>query len=139
MDITICDLIAKGKVVNAEILFKALGGGEGKEGYSMKRVKSHWNYRIRYNSDTLNALVEKANYRNINEDTPIQLRSSGNYLPTREDYESAYRMLCSPGQPIENDSILDQVEKNAINSGHNLKEQWRLITGKNIEIWVKGI
>ena len=62
--------------------------------------------------------------------------SRNDYLPNKEDFESAYRMLCSPGQKINKDSILDQIEKNALNSGRNLKTNWRLITERNIEIWV---
>ena len=62
--------------------------------------------------------------------------SRNDYLPNKEDFESAYRMLCSPGQKIDKKSILDQIEKNALNSGRNLKTNWRLITERNIEIWV---
>ena len=64
-------------------------------------------------------------------------RRTGDYLPNKDDFESAYRMLCSPGENIDKDSILDQIEKTAINSGRNLKTNWRLITERNIEIWVK--
>ena len=70
------------------------------------------------------------------EDAIIPHLSPGDYLPTKEDFESAYRMLCSPGQKIDKGAILDQIEKNAINSGRNLKINWRLITERNIEIWV---
>jgi hypothetical protein len=58
-------------------------------------------------------------------------------LPNKDDFESAYRMLSSPGKEIDKNSILDQIYKNAIKSGYNLKPNWRLITERNIEIWVK--
>jgi len=70
------------------------------------------------------------------EGAPIPLRLSGDYIPSKDDFESVYRMLCSPGQKIDKESILDQIEKNAINSGFNLKDNWRLITELNINIWV---
>jgi hypothetical protein len=63
-------------------------------------------------------------------------RAKNDYLPNKDDFESAYRMLCSPGEKIDKDSILDQIEKNAINSSRNLKTNWRLITERNIKIWV---
>ena len=66
----------------------------------------------------------------------ISHRSLGDYLPNEDDFESAYRQLCSPGQKLDEDSVLDQIEKNAIKSGYNLKEHWRLITKRNIQIWV---
>ena len=71
------------------------------------------------------------------EDAPIFLRSSGDYLPNKDDFVSAYRMICPSGNRINIDSVLDQIEKNAVNSGHNLKKNWRLIIERNIEIWSK--
>jgi hypothetical protein len=63
---------------------------------------------------------------------PILPLSYGDYLPNKDNFESAYRMLCSPGQKIDKESILNQIDKNAINSGYNLKKNWRMITEKNI-------
>ena len=59
------------------------------------------------------------------------------YVPTKEDVESAYDMLGSRGEEIDIDSVLDQIERNVTNYGHNLKANWRLITERNIEIWFK--
>jgi hypothetical protein len=70
-------------------------------------------------------------------DALISSRSYGDYLPTKDDVESAYDMLGSRGEEIDIDSILDQIDKNATNSGRNLKANWRLITEKNIEMWSK--
>jgi hypothetical protein len=78
----------------------------------------------------------KGHHPKFQKDAPISHQSSGNYLPTKDDFESAYRMLGSPGQNIHKDSILDQIEKNAINSRQNLKENWRLITERNIKNWI---
>jgi hypothetical protein len=60
-----------------------------------------------------------------------------NYLPSKEDFESSYRTLTSPGKTISIDSVLDQLEINAKEKGLSLKSNWRMITEKNIEIWAK--
>ena len=72
-----------------------------------------------------------------NEDASISQRSSGDYIPTKDDFASAYRMICPSGDRIHINSVLDQIEINITNSGYNLKNNWRLITERNIEIWVK--
>jgi len=59
-------------------------------------------------------------------------------LPTKENFETAYRMLTRPGETISIDAILDQIEKSANGKGHSLKNNWRIITEKNIEIWAKN-
>lgn len=59
------------------------------------------------------------------------------YLPNKEDFESAYRSLTRPGETIAIDSVLDQMEINAKGKGLSLKNNWRIITEKNIEIWSK--
>ena len=59
------------------------------------------------------------------------------YLPTKEDFETAYRMLARPGEAISIDAVLDQIEINARGWGLLLKNNWRMITEKNIEIWSK--
>jgi len=58
-------------------------------------------------------------------------------FPSKEDFESAYRMLTRPGESISIDSVLNQLEINAKNEGHLLKSDWRMVTEKNIEIWSK--
>ncbi len=60
-----------------------------------------------------------------------------NYLPTKSDVELAISQL--PLEMKENiPAILDQVEKNALVDGKQLKENWRIITERNIkEIWFK--
>ena len=91
--------------------------------------------------------LEKGTYRFVspldsensfpNEDAPISQRSFGDYQPNQDDFESAYRMLCSPGKSFEEDLVLDRIEKNATESGYHLKENWRVITKRNIELWTK--
>lgn len=59
------------------------------------------------------------------------------YFPSKEDFESAYRMLTHLGESIPIDAVLNQIEINAKNKGLSLKNNWRMITEKNIEIWSK--
>ena len=59
------------------------------------------------------------------------------YLPTKEDFESAYRALARPRESISIDEVLDQLETSAKKKGLSLKSNWRIITEKNIEIWSK--
>ena len=73
-------------------------------------------------------------------DIPIQthtMTKDDACLPTKEDFESAYRTLTRPGQSISIDVVLDQIETNAKNKSLTLKNNWRMITEKNIEIWSK--
>jgi len=56
-------------------------------------------------------------------------------LPTKEDFESAYRSLTRPGQSISIDSVLDQIEINSKKKGLTLINDWRMITEENIENW----
>lgn len=62
----------------------------------------------------------------------------GSYLPNREDFESAYRSLARPGQEVSIDDVLDKIASDAIKAGFTLKDQWRMITERNIrEFWSK--
>ena len=60
-----------------------------------------------------------------------------NYIPSKEDFETAYRALNSLGDTISIDSVLDQLESIAKKKVLPLKSDWRLVTEKNIEIWSK--
>jgi len=75
----------------------------------------------------------------VGEDLPAgnQSKTLAVYLPTKEDFESAYRMLARMGVEISVDTILDKIETNANDSNTLLKDNWRIITEKNIEIWSK--
>lgn len=59
------------------------------------------------------------------------------FLPTKEEFESAYRKLVRPVEGISIDAVLDQIETNANNKSLTLPSNWRMITEKNIEIWSK--
>jgi hypothetical protein len=60
------------------------------------------------------------------------------YLPTRMDFENASQMTGQKGQDILVDAILDQIEINCKKAGYYLKENWRLITERNIfDNWSK--
>jgi len=56
-------------------------------------------------------------------------------LPSKLDFESAYRSLTCPGESISIDAVLDQLETNAKEKGLSLNSNWRIIMEKNIEIW----
>ena len=59
----------------------------------------------------------------------------GSHLPTKEDFESTYRILTRLGEAISIDSVLDRMETNAKKKGLALKNNWRMITEKSIEVW----
>ena len=63
--------------------------------------------------------------------------SDGCYLPSKKDFEVAYRALSLPGGTISIDSALDQLEIITNKKGLTLKSNWRVTTEKNIEIWSK--
>ena len=54
-------------------------------------------------------------------------------LPSKEDFESAYRVLTRHEETISIDSVLDQLEIEVKKKGHTLKNNWRTIMEKNIE------
>jgi len=59
------------------------------------------------------------------------------FLPTKNHFESAYRSLTRLGRAVPVDLVLDQIEIDATNEGRSLQHGWRLITEKNVQIWVK--
>lgn len=62
----------------------------------------------------------------------------GSYLPNRKDFESACRALAGQGEEVPLDAILDKVEDDAHKLQLSLKENWRIITERNIvEVWSK--
>jgi hypothetical protein len=44
-------------------------------------------------------------------------------------------MLTHTGEAVSVDSVLDQIENNVKKEGLTLKNDWRMITEKNIAIW----
>lgn len=46
-------------------------------------------------------------------------------MPTKDDFESAYRQLVAPGTVISVDKVLNQLEANASRSGIVLAKDWR--------------
>lgn len=56
-------------------------------------------------------------------------------IPTKEDFEAAYRKLVRPGEAVSIDAVLDQIEVNAKKDGFLLKSDWRMITEMNITSW----
>ena len=58
------------------------------------------------------------------------------HLPTKADIDLADSQLRkTPGEVIGTEAILDQAEVNFNKAGKPLKENWREITRRNIEIW----
>ena len=63
---------------------------------------------------------------------------AGLYIPTKEDFEKAYRKLekrHKQGVPI--DEVLDTMEANLTERGRKLQENWRSITEQKIKEWSK--
>jgi len=58
-------------------------------------------------------------------------------VPTKEDFEAAYRTLVRPGESVSIDAVLDQMEISATNECHSLKNDWRMITEANVKIWLR--
>jgi len=63
------------------------------------------------------------------------LASIANYLPTKMDVDTALHQMPHGVRGIE--ATLDQVEKNILADGRILKDNWRMITERNIQIWLK--
>jgi hypothetical protein len=89
--------------------------------------RQHWNDR---KDDDLTGIQQI--------DTPRKtLTMRNSYIPTIQDFESAYRLLTRPGQKISLDTILDQIAISIRKTGNILKENWRNITEENIKKWTK--
>jgi hypothetical protein len=80
-------------------------------------------------------LVQKMDLISLKNINVPQERSDPNYVPIKGDFEKAYRMIASLGQSVSIDAVLNQIEFDAKTSGHKLKNNWRLATERNIEIW----
>ena len=59
------------------------------------------------------------------------------YLPTKDDFELAYRATTRLGESSSLDAILDQIEIFATEASHSLKNNWRMVTEENVKIWLK--
>lgn len=57
------------------------------------------------------------------------------YLPSKEDFESAYRMLVRIGDSVSIDAVLEQIEFNTKSKGFLLNNDWRMFTERNIANW----
>jgi len=63
-------------------------------------------------------------------------KETGLYIPTKEDFEKAYRKLeKTHKQEVPIDEVLDIVEANLTEKGRMLHENWRSITEQNIATW----
>lgn len=62
--------------------------------------------------------------------------SIANYLPTKLDVDLASKQV-PLGVRGHLDAILDQVEKNSLAANKSLKNNWRIITERNIANWFK--
>lgn len=60
---------------------------------------------------------------------------SSNYLPTKEDCETAIRQLYDENVQARTEQVLDRIEKNVTSKGMTLKSNWRMITEENMKIW----
>jgi hypothetical protein len=66
-------------------------------------------------------------------DSDGQKLQNVNYLPTEDDAEAA--MLEHGGDDIDGNAILDIIEKNCNAKGLSLKDNWRELTLRNLELW----
>lgn len=57
------------------------------------------------------------------------------YLPTREDFETAYRRLAGCGEAVPVNAVLQEIGVMVEGGGRTLNPQWRAITERNIEMW----
>lgn len=80
------------------------------------------------------------NISDINNQPKLQLGiQSPGYIPNREDFETAYRMVTRLDQPVPLDAVLDQIEINANITGLELRANWRSITEGNILGWTTSL
>jgi len=91
-------------------------------------------YELKLNELSLVSKVSKTNNA-LQQNSDQSLDNT--YLPTKEDFESAYRTLTRFGETVFVDAVLDQIEINAKKESRTLKNNWRLITESSIEIWSK--
>lgn len=111
-----------------------------KFGTSEKRFKAYIRFFIQ---EGFNIVLENGRY--VQKDESSNLASSlsptqapsKNEIPTKEDFEFAYRELTCFGETISIDSVLDQIETNTKKKGHLFNSNWRMITEENILIWSK--
>ncbi len=85
-------------------------------------------------------IPEQININRENHDRyGVKNQGSGrSYLPTKEDFEKAYRELEKKHkQGVKIDEVLDIVEANLTEKGRKLYENWRSITEQKIKEWSK--
>lgn len=112
--------------------------GPNSRGLSDKEIYEHvlGSFYTKMDKLGLSAHRPKKVFMDIAEKSHAHLQDNS-YIPTKEDSESAYRILTPLGNSISIDTVLDQIEINAKKDGHLLKSDWRMITENNIEIWSK--
>ena len=71
-------------------------------------------------------------------DTPkLTGKSKVNYLPSKADVERANNLILTCGGNLELEDVLNMIEKNCLEKGETLKQNWKMITERNIEMWFK--
>ncbi len=81
-------------------------------------------------------LVEQAH--RLNEgclESTSMVSNNSNYLPTKEDCDSAIRQLHNENLHGTTDTVLDRIEENVTSKGMTLKPNWRIITEENMKKW----
>jgi hypothetical protein len=91
--------------------------------------------QVRQELDPLNYLEFEKRLERVMRPEMLFSTQGNTYLPTKEDFEVAYRTLTRLGEHIPVDAVLDQIEISLKKEGHMLKNDWRMITESNIEIW----
>lgn len=107
---------------------------------SLELLKKHFieSYKLKLNE--LGLVSELSSTDNVLPQSfeHTKVAQVGSYLPTKEDFEAAYRLLTRPGESISIDAVLDQIEASAKKEGKMLKDDCRIITENNIENWAKN-
>ena len=60
---------------------------------------------------------------------------NANYIPSKEDCETAIRELSDENEQARTGQVLDRIEKNVTSRGMALKPNWRMITEENMKGW----
>ena len=117
----------------------------------VKRVKQHLEHLQDGDSRQKNTNMKPHNLRivepngilmfslddSITPEPPSNIIQNEAHLPSKEDFEAAYRKLTCLGESVSLDAVLGGIEEDLTQQGRSLKRNWRMITEENIKIWSK--
>lgn len=122
-------------------LFPAIGrfNGAGLQYVEFNKTLVHFAKTNDFSHTELDFILSQIDKKTSATPNPVEHDQFQNqvFLPSKFDFESAYRALTCPGKSISFDAVLDQIETNAKEKGLSLMNDWRMITEKNIIMWSK--